>query len=208
MGRGSSDKSIQEALGRALYKLHTSATHGQFGFDVTSWCGTTELNNTWSTDWPQFYKTQRLEPLLKQVHGQNKDVDKLGASLCSRLDHWLGKDAVGEITPSLVHGDLWSGNWCVSSGKPMIFDPAAYYAHYEFEFGIMKMFGGFTQACFDAYDDLFVNDEGSSNNSATTALEGRGDRLLIYEAYHHLNHFAMFGGGYSSGFVNLIDKLL
>lgn len=203
MGRGSSDKSIQQTLGRKLYELHSSATHTNFGFDVTSWCGTTELDNAWSSNWSQFYKTQRLEPLLNQVRGQNKDVDTLGASLCARLDHWLGKDAIGDIPPSLVHGDLWSGNWCVSNKKPVIFDPAAYYAHYEFEFGIMKMFGGFTQACFDAYDDCLSN-----QSELTLVEENRNDRLLIYEAYHHLNHFAMFGGSYSSGFISLIDKLL
>lgn len=200
MGRGSSDQSVQQALGQALFQLHTSATHDQFGFDVTSWCGTTELNNAWSSDWSNFYKSQRLEPLLNQVRGQDKDIDRLGASLCARLDHWLGKDAIGNVTPSLVHGDLWSGNWCVANNKPVIFDPASFYAHYEFEFGIMKMFGGFTRACFDAYDDC--------QSEKSTTVEGRDDRLIIYEAYHHLNHYAMFGGGYSSGFIGLMEKLL
>ncbi|KAK4514951.1 uncharacterized protein ATC70_002558 [Mucor velutinosus] len=197
----------QKELGHLLAKLHTgpSSAENQFGFDVTSWCGTTILDNTWSSDWLQFYKQQRLEPLLKQVQGQNRDIDQLGSSLCSRLEHWLGKDALGEVYPSLLHGDLWNGNMAakVADKSPLIYDPACFYGHYETEFGIMRMFGGFTQECFDAYDDTLVND-----SNIELVEEGRADRALIYEAYHHLNHYAMFGGSYSSGFIDLMEKLL
>lgn len=197
----------QKELGWLLAKLHAgpSSAESKFGFDVTSWCGTTILDNTWSSDWLQFYKTQRLEPLLKQVKGQNEDIDRLGTSLCSRLEHWLGKDALGEVYPSLLHGDLWNGNMAAraSDKSPLIYDPGSFYGHYETEFGIMKMFGGFTQDCFDAYNDTLVND-----TSLELVDDGREDRAIIYEAYHHLNHYAMFGGSYSSGFTDLIEKIL
>ncbi|CEP12243.1 hypothetical protein [Parasitella parasitica] len=199
----------QKELGRLLVKLHTArpppSDKDKFGFDVTSWCGTTTLDNSWTSDWLQFYKSQRLEPLLDQVKDQNKDVDRLGASLCARLEHWLGKDALGEVHPSLLHGDLWNGNMAAraSDKSPLIYDPASFYGHYETEFGIMKMFGGFTQDCFDAYDDALIN-----NTELELVDEGRQDRAIIYEAYHHLNHYAMFGGSYSSGFIDLIERLL
>ncbi|KAI8988201.1 Fructosamine/Ketosamine-3-kinase [Mycotypha africana] len=206
LGRASSShQTLQRELGRKLARLHAS-TADKFGFDVTSWCGTTKLENSWSTDWCQFYKTQRLQPLLKQVKGLDKDIDTLGASLCSRLEHWLGADVIGEVKPSLLHGDLWNGNWGArgsNNEQPIIFDPACYYGHYEFEFGIMKMFGGFTQTCFDAYEDALLN-----TALLPTTSEGKKERLIIYEAYHHLNHYAMFGGSYGDGFINLIDKLL
>ncbi|KAI8328865.1 Fructosamine/Ketosamine-3-kinase [Choanephora cucurbitarum] len=184
----------QVQLGQALAQLHAKP-HSQFGFDVTSWCGTTQLDNTWSSDWCSFYKTQRLLPLLNQVKGSNHDLDRIGDLLCRRLEHWLGPDSLGPVAPSLLHGDLWSGNWAVIKGsnRPVIFDPAAYYGHYEVEHGIMKMFGGFS--CFDAYDDALGE-------------LGTKERLAIYEAYHHLNHFAMFGGSYASGFIDLIEPLL
>ncbi|KAI8646668.1 Fructosamine/Ketosamine-3-kinase [Parasitella parasitica] len=205
----SSTSKAEKELGRLLAKLHAAGPsppeERKFGFDVTSWCGTTILDNTWSLDWLQFYKSQRLEPLLRQVKGRNNDVDRLGASLCARLEHWLGKDALGIVSPSLLHGDLWNGNMAtrVSDKSPLIYDPASFYGHYETEFGIMKMFGGFTQDCFDAYDDALVN-----NTALELVDEGRQDRAIIYESYHHLNHYAMFGGSYSSGFIDLMERLL
>ncbi|KAI8056332.1 Fructosamine/Ketosamine-3-kinase [Gilbertella persicaria] len=200
----------QKNLGHALATLHASSSsqkEGKFGFDVVSWCGTTELDNAWCSNWCEFYRSQRLLPLLEQVRGDHADVDRLGNSLCSRLDHWLGQDALGQVQPSLLHGDLWSGNWAVyasEKSKPIIFDPASFYGHYEAEHGIMKMFGGFSQDCFDAYDDALAEQD----HIPVSPSEGRQDRLMIYEAYHHLNHFAMFGGSYASGFINLMEQLL
>jgi protein-ribulosamine 3-kinase len=205
-----SSPTIQKQLGRSLAALHATSTSDKFGFDVTSWCGTTELNNTWCSDWSQFYASQRLQPLLKQVQGQNLDVDRLGKALCSNIDRWLGHDALGSLqASSCIHGDLWSGNWAVraSDTQPIIFDPASFYAHYETEFGIMRMFGGFTQDCYEAYEDALLN-QYTSSNVKLAPEESKEDRLIIYEAYHHLNHYAMFGGGYAAGFVNLIEKLL
>jgi fructosamine-3-kinase len=206
----SSSPTIQKQLGRSLAALHATSTSDKFGFNVTSWCGTTELDNTWCTDWSQFYTSQRLKPLLKQVLGQDKDVDRLGKALCSNIDRWLGQDALGSLqASSCIHGDLWNGNWAVrtSNAQPIIFDPASYYAHYEAEFGIMRMFGGFTQDCYDAYEDALLNQHASSTVKLAPD-ESKEDRLIIYEAYHHLNHYAMFGGSYATGFVNLIEKLL
>lgn len=205
-GGGGYPKVVQRELGQSLAKLHaTASTKEGFGFDVTSFCGTTELNNAWNTNWSHFYKTQRLEPLLDQVKGQNKDLDKAGKELCARMDHWFGSDALPTIKPALLHGDLWSGNWAINSntGKPVIFDPAPYYGHDEFEFGIMKMFGGFSQDCFDAYDEAMVNE-----NNLTIQEEGRKERLSLYELYHHLNHYAMFGGSYGSSCSDLMERIL
>ncbi|KAI8361718.1 Fructosamine/Ketosamine-3-kinase [Blakeslea trispora] len=200
-----SSEKAQCKLGQALAQLH-SQPHTQFGFDVTSWCGTTQLDNTWSSDWYSFYKTQRLMPLLESVKGHDSDLDRLGEALCRRLDHWLGPDDLGPVSASLLHGDLWSGNWAVlkESGRPVLFDPASYYGHYEVEHGIMRMFGGFTEACFEAYDDALAEQQ----NVTISSPEKRQERWTIYEAYHHLNHFAMFGGSYASGFIDLIDPLL
>ncbi|KAI7903632.1 Fructosamine/Ketosamine-3-kinase [Cokeromyces recurvatus] len=209
---GNSSKSdAQKELGRLLSTLHASSIIEQnhFGFDIPSWCGTTELDNTWSSNWAHFWKCQRLEPLLKQVKGQNEDVDRLGNLLCSHIEHWLGEDAIGHVKPSLLHGDLWYNNWAVyatGSHQPIIFDPASYYGHYEAEFGIMNMFGGFTQDCFDSYYETLSNQAASSLEITTS--ECKEDRIMIYESYHHLNHYAMFGGGYGSSFVNLLENIL
>lgn len=199
MKNNSSSSSIQKELGKKLAQLHLNTrSEDKFGFDVTSFCGTTELNNAWCSDWSLFFKSQRLQPLFNQVLGQNKDLDTLGIQLCQSIDHWLGSDVLPNVQPSLLHGDLWNGNWSVKThGGPVIFDPASYYGHHESEFGIMNMFGGFTKDCFNAYDDTMNND-----------TEGREDRLILYEIYHHLNHFAMFGGSYGNSCVQLMEKLL
>lgn len=196
-----SSPKIQHELGERLAQLHLNTQSSEFGFEVTSYCGTTELNNAWCSDWSQFFKRQRLEPLLSQVHDQNPDLDALGQVICNRIDHWLGKDALPKVKPSLLHGDLWNGNWSVrcntGADGPVIFDPASYYGHHEAEFGIMNMFGGFTNECFDAYDEIMYSD-----------VEGREERLVLYELYHHLNHFAMFGGSYGNSCVQLMEKLV
>ena len=190
-----------QQLGRSLSKLHSSLKQEQFGFDVISFCGTTALDNTWNNSWSSFWKNQRMKPLLAQVKGQDEELDTLGQELCSRLDHWLGPDVLSSVTPVLLHGDLWSGNWSVRNDthQPFIFDPASYYGHYEAEFGIMKMFGGFGKDFFDAYNqatDLTIQEEGTE------------ERLIIYELYHHLNHYAMFGGSYGSSCTQLLEKIL
>ncbi|CEI95698.1 hypothetical protein RMCBS344292_09877 [Rhizopus microsporus] len=173
MAGKASGRDIQEKLGISLAQMHSKGTSDKFGFDITSYCGTTELDNSWCTDWCQFWRKQRMEPLFNQVRGRNKDIDRY---------------------------DLWSGNWAVHANtkQPIIFDPAAYYGHNEAEFGMMKMFGGVSQACFDAYDDI----------SETPMIEGREERVMIYELYHHLNHYAMFGGSYASGCIDIMERLL
>ncbi|CAO3685475.1 unnamed protein product [Rhizopus stolonifer] len=200
MKGNTSSRDIQQKMGTSLAQLHSGEQTDKFGFDVTSFCGTTELNNDWNTDWCQFWCKQRMEPLFDQVRGNNPDLDACGKKLCVRMEHWLGPDALPKVKPSLLHGDLWSGNWAVhaKTNQPVIFDPAAYYGHNEAEFGMMKMFGGISQTLFDAYDNAFDS----------PVIEGREERVLLYELYHHLNHYAMFGGSYGWGCLDLMEQLL
>ncbi|KAI9262092.1 Fructosamine/Ketosamine-3-kinase [Sporodiniella umbellata] len=169
-----SNPDIQRKMGAQLAQLHFKGQSDKFGFDVTSFCGSTRLENGPSSDWCQFWLQQRMKPLLDQVKGQNTDLDVSASILCARMDHWLGKDALDDIQPCLLHGDLWSGNWAVNADTnlPVLFDPAPYYGHHEVEF------------------------------------EGRPERLMLYELYHQLNHYAMFGAGYDDSCLNIIERLL
>jgi fructosamine-3-kinase len=98
-----------------------------------------------------------------------------------RLDRWLAEPAA----PSLIHGDLWSGNLHITTGgAPALLDPAVYYAHREAEFGIMTLFGGFPARVYEAYDEVFPLEAGWR------------DRVPIYQLYHLLNHLNLFGAGY------------
>jgi hypothetical protein len=103
------------------------------------------------------------------------------------------------VRPAIIHGDLWSGNAGTDeqSGQPIIFDPSSSYSHNEAELGIMKMFGGFGNDFFEAYHRVIPK--------AEPYYQERQD---MYEAYHHLNHFVMFGGGYRSGTVSIFKKLI
>lgn len=103
------------------------------------------------------------------------------------------------VRPAIIHGDLWSGNAGTDeqSGQPIIFDPSSSYSHNEAELGIMKMFGGFSSDFFEAYHDVIPK-----------AQPYYQERQEMYEAYHHLNHFVMFGGSYRSGTVRIFKKLI
>lgn len=109
------------------------------------------------------------------------------------------------ITPVVVHGDLWSGN--ASKGnlpgmkepEDVVFDSSAVYAHSEFELGIMRMFGGFGAPFLKEYHGLVPK---------TEPVDEYADRVSLYELYHHLNHYAMFGGGYKSGAVGIMRGLV
>ena len=110
------------------------------------------------------------------------------------------------ITPVVVHGDLWSGNASVGvigsdhcEPEEFIFDSSACYAHNEYELGIMKMFGGFGGSFLKEYHDLCPK---------TEPIEEYDDRVKLYELYHHLNHYALFGRGYRSGAMSIMKDLV
>jgi fructosamine-3-kinase len=87
--------------------------------------------------------------------------------------------------PSILHGDLWSGNFIVDdTGQPCLIDPAAYFGHREADLAMTRLFGGFTPAFYEAYDEEFP------------LADDHGERLPIYQLYHLLNHLNLFGSGY------------
>jgi fructosamine-3-kinase len=101
-----------------------------------------------------------------------------------------------ESTPALIHGDLWSGNYMYTSKGTALIDPAVYYADREMEFAIITMFGGFSQTFFDAYNEI-------------NPLEPDwNERNLIYQLYHILNHYYLFGGGYLQQALSMVKRFV
>jgi fructosamine-3-kinase len=99
--------------------------------------------------------------------------------------------------PSLLHGDLWSGNYAVTqAGEPIIFDPAVYYGDREADLAMTELFGGFSQRFYAAYNETWPLDSGYQL------------RKTFYNLYHILNHFNMFGGGYARQAERMIEQLL
>ncbi|KAG6006517.1 hypothetical protein E4U54_000171 [Claviceps lovelessii] len=207
------------SLAAKLAKLHTTPAptpegHSKpmFGFPVSTCCGETAQDNTWKASWAVFYAENRLRGILTtclQNQGSDAELSNTVRSVADKVvPRLIGDETVKNITPVLVHGDLWSGNCAVgriagregAQDEVVVFDPAAVYAPSEYELGMMKMFGGgFGARFWEEYEELVPKAEPRAEWE---------DRLLLYELYHHLNHFAMFGGSYRAGAMSIMKKLM
>ena len=171
-----------EILGRGLATIHLHAAE-KFGFHNNNYCGSTLQDNSWKKSWVEFFRDNRLRFLLNLIQQERP----LSSSKTKVYDKLLEKIPVlipDDSEPVLIHGDLWSGNYMLTSNGPALIDPASYYANREMEMGIMTMFGGFSQQFYSAYNE--VN---------PLPAEWR-DRNRLYQLYHVLNHYYLFGGGY------------
>lgn len=216
----SASKTSAPSLAAKLAKLHTTPApipYGydspMFGFPVTTCCGDTPQDNSYKTSWADFYANNRLRNILRQAeksNGSDKELHNLVETTATRVvPRLLGDDHINNgkgITPVVVHGDLWSGNASVGvigakgdDAEEVVYDPSACYAHSEFELGIMKMFGGFGGSFLKEYHQLCPK---------TEPVDEYEDRVKLYELYHHLNHYALFGGGYRSGAVSIMRSLV
>ena len=216
-GRGSSTSGM--TLAQKLAKLHTTPAptpegydKPQFGFSTVTCCGDTPQDNTYNSSWADFYANSRLRFIMnrsKKHNGADKQLENLIEQTCTKvIPRLIGDSHLNKgkgISPVVVHGDLWSGN--ASCGKlpgmreseDVVFDSSACYAHSEFELGIMKMFGGFGGSFLKEYHGLVPKTEPADEYE---------DRVDLYELYHHLNHHALFGGGYRSGAVHIMKHLI
>jgi len=111
--------------------------------------------------------------------------------LLDRLERFITEPA----SPSLLHGDLWSGNlMCDSRGKAMLIDPACYCGNREADIAMTELFGGFPRAFYDAYNEAFAFEE------------GREERRDLYNLYHLLNHLNLFGRAYFSAVCDIVNE--
>lgn len=134
--------------------------------------------------WPEFFLERRLRFQVR-LAGQRGDGGEL-ARLLDRAEARIGELLASAIEPpSLLHGDLWGGNYIVDErGEACLIDPAVYYGHREADLAMTRLFGGFDGAFYAAYEE------------AAPLTAGHQERLPIYQLYHVLNHFNLFGGGY------------
>lgn len=201
--RPSIGRAGQKRLGKRLAEMHKRGINrdGCFGFDVATFCGVTRQDNSWNTSWPKFWEDQRIGDLVNRIFAEQGDSElkDLETQMRDKVYPVLLAPLEGKVKPSILHGDLWSGNagTVVDSGEPALFDPSSYYGHNEAELGIMNMFGGFTQDFFEAYHEVIPRTEPYYK-----------ERLRLYELYHHLNHLLMFKGGYRSGAISIMRSLI
>lgn len=191
--RGMRGADFEEALGRGLAELHRS-TAERFGFDRDTFCGPTRQRNPWTEDWVSFYREHRLGWQARLL----RDAGKLDAAESKIFDRLLGRlDQLLDVSqpPSLIHGDLWSGNVLVGkSGGPVLIDPAVYYAHREAELGMMTLFGGFSDRMYSAYHE------------AWPLPDGWRQRNPLYQLWHVANHATIFGGSYVDQTISLVRR--
>jgi len=180
-GRANPDSA--DRFGRALAALHQHH-HNQFGLDHDNYIGRLPQANTWHADWTEFFIEERMKPQLKMA----TDAGKLGNSTLSHFEsmYKILPDFFPEEQPSLLHGDLWGGNYFFDDqGVPAIYDPAVYYGHREIELAFTHLFGGFSGKFYSAYEEAYPMKSGFSK------------RKDIYNLYPLLVHTNLFGGTYA-----------
>ena len=185
-----------ESFGRAFSRMHQhrGAAHG---FSSDNFIGSTPQVNTplEAPGWPEFFLQQRLRFQVR-LTVNNGFGDELGSLLDRAEDKITG--LLGEFVeaPSLLHGDLWSGNFMVDEqGGACLIDPAVYYGHREADLAMTRLFGGFPADFYGAYEEL------------TPLAPGHRQRLPVYQLYHLLNHLNLFGKAYFAQCRQILGSL-
>ncbi|MCC0177152.1 fructosamine kinase family protein [Waterburya agarophytonicola K14] len=191
LARGSDES--WRSMGRELAEMHQAGIGTSFGWERNNTIGSTPQINTPRENWADFFAEQRIGYQLKlaQRRGGNfPDRDTVVDAVRNQL-----ADRQPEV--SIVHGDLWSGNAGIAvDGCPVIFDPATYYGDRETDLAMTELFGGFPSAFYRGYNEVWQLDKGYQQ------------RKSIYNLYHILNHFNLFGGGYGSQAKRIIQQII
>ncbi|PID59673.1 MAG: fructosamine kinase [Ignavibacteriae bacterium] len=191
----SKSKNFSNKFGRQFAEMHK--THNpKFGYVEDNFIGsTTQKNLPESDSWTDFYFQNRIlfQYKLVEKNGYANSELKSGISyLGQNIDKILNGS---EEPPTLLHGDLWGGNYITDEqGNPCLIDPAVYFGHREADLAMTKLFGGFDSVFYQAY------------NEAYPLKDGWKYRENIYKLYHILNHLNLFGSGYLSQALSLINS--
>jgi fructosamine-3-kinase len=176
------DAQADERLGRGLALAHR-AHAPPLGLDAPNQLAGVEQDNRPAASWAEFYWARRLEPMLRRTRARlARETVQRFERLGSRMDA-----LVGPPEPAVrLHGDLWGGNRLVARGRNFLVDPAVYGGYREVDLAMMRLFGGFSPRCFDAYHEVYP------------LADGWERRVPLYQLYPLLVHVALFGGSYAS----------
>lgn len=190
--KGHPQPDFWEAFGTSLAIQHQQE-YSYFGWMEDNYIGSLPQLNTRHQSWGTFFTACRIQPLVKRLvdAGSFSRADMLSAEdFCKRAD-----DLFPHEPPSLLHGDLWSGNYCIGSdGYAWIFDPAIYCGHREMDIGMTKLFGGFDEKFYKAYNQVYP------------IQAGWQERLPLAQLYPVLVHAVLFGGHYVQNALGIIKK--
>jgi fructosamine-3-kinase len=192
---GARSAGSERLMGEQLAAQHRVSSSA-FGWRRGNTIGSTPQLNDPEQDWVRFFVERRLRFQLELAarNGQAGRVIERGSLLCERAGQFF---TTYRPVPSLLHGDLWGGNWATdATGQPVIFDPAVYYGDREADLAMTQLFGGFGREFYSAYEASWPLDRGAPA------------RRDLYNLYHVLNHLNLFGGGYLRQAQSMIDQLL
>jgi protein-ribulosamine 3-kinase len=183
-----------ENLGIGLAHLHL--THSkEFGFEKDNYIASLPQKNHQSESWVDFFIQQRLEPLLGKAYFDKLiplEFLKKFQTIYSKLESIFPNEK-----PSLLHGDLWSGNVISNfSGQPCLIDPAIYFGHREMDLAFSRLFGGFDSRFYDSYESILPLEPGFEA------------RMGVYNLYPLLVHLNLFGTAYLPGIERIINRFV
>ncbi|MFU8789380.1 MAG: fructosamine kinase family protein [Methylobacter sp.] len=185
----------EQRLGQQLAQLHRQP-QDYFGWQRDNTIGSSTQPNGRYQDWLSFWAEQRLghQLTLAAAHGYNGRLQTQGAKLCANLAPLFSGYSP---QPALVHGDLWGGNAAADEqGNPVIYDPACYFGDRETDLAMTELFGGFSPAFYQAYQDAYPQEPGYPR------------RKTLYNLYHILNHLNLFGRSYLQQAEAMIEQCL
>jgi protein-ribulosamine 3-kinase len=194
--QGPSKAGSAERFGHDLAAMHRHS-HEQFGFEANNFIGLTPQINDFRASWSEFFRDCRLKPQFEWISQENSTPSKL----LRDFDRLLGRLEVlfdgPREKPALLHGDLWGGNSLpLRDGSTAIFDPAVYFGHREAELAMTELFGKLPSDFYQAYNDSYPLSPG---------YEQRRD---LYNLYHMLNHWNLFGDSYRRSCERIIHRYI
>lgn len=191
---GSFDSASTAQAGKALAEQH-KLSNLNFGWGSDNYIGLTPQPNHWKDHWVDFFREQRLLPMLDRAsqRGLSQNSAQAAHEIVANLDELLSH----QVVPALVHGDLWSGNLSLDTEnrKPLFFDPAPYYGDREVDIAMTELFGRQADAFYQAYETVSPLDKGYEQ------------RRPIYNLYHALNHVVLFGTSYNGLVRNQLEQI-
>ena len=181
-------------FGENLANLH-QLSNNKFGLGYDNYIGSIHQINTYENNWLNFYTNHRIIHLM--IVARNKNL--LNYQDCRKIESMCGsfKDFIPFTLPSLLHGDLWSGNIiCSENGSPVLIDPAVYFGHPEIDWAMLDLFGNYPQYSFEIYNEINPLEKGFE------------ERKSIHQLYPLLVHLVLFGRSYYSSVMSKVKRYL